>query len=97
MTISPEYLELSEVRHEWSQMIDDTARPLAEKHELAYEAYYHDMPLWYVGDLQLGLVRREGIEVLEIHKGDNHLSLQIEKLGKEALGSVVECLIVSTP
>ena len=97
MSATPELLRATEVRKEWEQVIDDVARPLAEKHQLEYVSWYHDSPLWYVGEVQLGLIRSQGMKLLEIHKGDdNHLALQIEKLGREALHSIVECLITTT-
>lgn len=94
---SRELLHPTEVKKEWVELIQSSVKPIVEEYQLQYHAWYHDMPLWYVGDVQLGLVRTEGINILEIHKGDdNHLSLQITKLGSEVLRTVVECLITKT-
>jgi hypothetical protein len=93
----PEIIHTSEVRTEWEETISGAIEPLAERYGLEYQPWYHNAPIWFMGEVQLTLIRDEGISWVEIYKGDrNHLSLQIEKVGQEALQSVVECLLVAT-
>lgn len=93
----PELLQTSEVKEEWEDTITGAVEPLAAKYGLDHDAWYHDAPIWYLGEIQLNLIRDKGLSLLEIHQGDsNHLTLQIQKLGKEMLQSVLECLIVTT-